>query len=838
MMNTLSTTPYQEINKNACFVIIGEAPAANEITHSCPFVGQSGALLERILYSKRIPRSSLSFLNVCRSRIPDASALIRPNGSSWTDFGQEEYSLFLPRLQFALSQSLSKVVVALGNVPLKALTGKWGISKWRGSVLPLMTEGDDECLDYKVIPTYHPAFILRGAMLEQFDMEKDIERAIKETKREGFPSIGGDIISNPSFEQAYDWLEECSDEAPLVSHDIETANGQISAMSFAMTLGETRTALCVPLRDITRGDWCRWTEEEEMALWKLIREIFSEPMRTIVGQNYIYDLSFMRDIAGRDLDVKCIIEDTMVLHSLLLPDRPKGLDYLCSLYTDIPYYKDEGQIWKLTKATERDQLTFWEYAAKDALATYIVWEELEAILLRKPSYNWIYRRTMDLMRPLIDMQLKGIKVNVNERDSELGVVEKEQKDILSELIEITKNPEFNPMSSKQVEELLYDIKKLRPYVLHGKRTTRAEALRRLIVRDNSQEALLIQKYRGWNKYKNALEMRLTSMNRLRGAVNLRGTRFGRISINETVDGYGGNMQNLEMRYKRVLVPDEGYMLVEFDGAGAEWLVVAYLTDDPRMISVAQGYDSPHTVSAVSLFNAERDLIVQEDKLLGHTTNPETLLEMRKEFIPEIFSLPFVPVNMTLRQAAKKANHGMNYDLGYKTFARLNDMTESDAKVIHRLYRNIYNIENYHRIVRETLSRNDKTLINHLGRPYKFIEPWGHALFLRAYAFIPQSTVVDIINQGLLRVWRDSTLYQWQLLMQVHDSVLYQVPIPKTETDLKDFHSDISQIKKHLTHPIATHNTTYSIPIDVKLSKRSWANLQEYDPYLDIRDAEM
>jgi hypothetical protein len=42
------------------------------------------------------------------------------------------------------------------------------------------------------------------------------------------------------------------------------------------------------------------------------------------------------------------LDDPMVAHSIILPDFDKGLDFICSWLTDVPYYKDDGgkRLWE------------------------------------------------------------------------------------------------------------------------------------------------------------------------------------------------------------------------------------------------------------------------------------------------------------------------------------------------------------------------------------------------------------------------------------------------------------------------------------------------------------
>jgi len=135
--------------------------------------------------------------------------------------------------------------------------------------------------------------------------------------------------------------------------------------------------------------------------------------------------------------------------------------------------------------------------------------------------------------------------------------------------------------------------------------------------------------------------------------------------------------------------------------------------------------------------------------------------------------------MSGRQCGKKSNHGLNYDEGYRQFGLLNEMEEREAKRVHAMYHSIYpGIHMWHDSIQRQLSKN-RTLVNCFGRAVRFLGRWDDSLFKSAYAMIPQSTVVDGLNQGMVKIYRDKWITQYQdvdILAQVHDSILLQVPL--------------------------------------------------------------
>jgi hypothetical protein len=92
-----------------------------------------------------------------------------------------------------------------------------------------------------------------------------------------------------------------------------------------------------------------------------------------------------------------------------------------------------------------------------------------------------------------------------------------------------------------------------------------------------------------------------------------------------------------------------------DLSGAEWQIVAFLSEDPKMMEVCRGTESPHTITGALISGLSHDLIKAENELLEHETDPAALEKVRAEKLPEILEAPgFLPRSMTVRQAGKKS----------------------------------------------------------------------------------------------------------------------------------------------------------------------------------------
>jgi uracil-DNA glycosylase family 4 len=147
-------------NPAADLVFCGEGPGAEEDRQGLPFVGRSGQLLDRLMQEEiGIDRTECFILNVVKCRPPG-------NRDPETD----EIDACRPWLDQQLDIIQPKVVVSLGNFATRALLETTeGITKLRGKVYPWRNG--------VLVPTFHPAAVLRGGPEAMAKMRADLVRA-------------------------------------------------------------------------------------------------------------------------------------------------------------------------------------------------------------------------------------------------------------------------------------------------------------------------------------------------------------------------------------------------------------------------------------------------------------------------------------------------------------------------------------------------------------------------------------------------------------------------------------------------------------------------------------
>ena len=143
---------------HAPLMFIGEGPGADEDAQGIPFVGRAGELLTKMIKAMKYDRSEVYIANIVKCRPPE-----NRNPSD------DEAAACIPFLKRQIELVQPKAIVLLGAVPVKYLMGKTGITRLRGNWM--------EYEGIKVMPTYHPAYLLRNPAAKA-DVWKDLQQVM------------------------------------------------------------------------------------------------------------------------------------------------------------------------------------------------------------------------------------------------------------------------------------------------------------------------------------------------------------------------------------------------------------------------------------------------------------------------------------------------------------------------------------------------------------------------------------------------------------------------------------------------------------------------------------
>lgn len=358
---------------SARIMCVAESPGETEVRERRPLVGMSGQQLNYYLERAGSPREETFVANLSQ---------FRPNRNNFklliSSIGKDsvEVGPVLAECIDLLIEDILRVdpeiIIALGNWPMFFLTGKFspkqgssggpgtGIGNHRGSIWPCtLVPG------YKVYCSHHPAFLLRAhkwKVIFADDLKRavtDIEtygREIVRPQYESYIDPPGDILNHLSTEFA---------NAEWLSIDIETF--------------PDRTMSCFGVSDGDQRALCMTFNRSET--WEVAEMLLACPAKKIM-QFGTYDVNFLHRFYS--WKTENLYWDTLIASATLLPEFPRKLDFLTSIYTRFPYYKEERKEWKMTG----DMNILWEYNLKDVIATYqIAMVQLQAMEERFPGVD-------------------------------------------------------------------------------------------------------------------------------------------------------------------------------------------------------------------------------------------------------------------------------------------------------------------------------------------------------------------------------------------------------------------------------------------------------------------
>ncbi len=151
---------YGEGDENAAVMLIGEAPGAEETRLLRPFVGKAGKNLDEFLFALMLRRQEIYITNVVKFRPYKQS---EKGTLSNRPPEKQELTAMTPLLLREIEAVAPRVVVTLGNVPLKALYGS-SATIGESHAVPVAAQALSH--RFMLFPLYHPASIIYNRALK------------------------------------------------------------------------------------------------------------------------------------------------------------------------------------------------------------------------------------------------------------------------------------------------------------------------------------------------------------------------------------------------------------------------------------------------------------------------------------------------------------------------------------------------------------------------------------------------------------------------------------------------------------------------------------------------
>jgi len=388
----------------------------------------------------------------------------------------------------------------------------------------------------------------------------------------------------------------------------------------------------------------------------------------------------------------------------------------------------------------------------------------------------IYDLERALQGPVLELMLRGFRVDIDERDKAIELVTQKRasvEKILSAIITAIQgsyDPKF-PRSDKQLRTLFYDHMRLIPIEKHingeTKRPMDRETLEKLELQDKWAAPIInaILQFRDHSKSLEVLEKEIDSDFRWRCSYNIGGTNTGRFSSSKSPFGTASNFQNIHEDLRRVFIPDSGYKLYGIDKAQSESHDVAWfcgtILGDWTYLDACQSGDLHTFVTR---------MCYPDWAWTGDLRKDRALAERR------FYRL------FTYRDVSKRVGHATNYLGTPKEISRQTRLPQNIAEEFQERYFTAFPcIPQMHQWISQELQRH-RFLVNSFGRRRDFFDrPDSRETLKSAVAYMFQSATADALNLGMYRLWKNMRS-KVQLLSQLHDAVYFQAPITDEESE--------------------------------------------------------
>lgn len=566
-------------------MLVGESYGASEELANQPFVGVSGQELTRMLAEANIRRVDCFATNVVNKRPPN-NEIANWFGSPKSGQGlinslypNETILAGLKQLIIDITREKPKLILAFGNYALWALTdvsrmGKaehdpsvlvpTGISDFRGSMLYTRSALSPEPIP--VLPLLHPAAIMRAWELRTptvHDLRTRVPKALLNNWKSKTKPI---IVSAPSFREVEGFLSNTLTQLDggrivWLANDIETRQSLITCMCFATS---PNYAVVIPLINKI-GDQVTsyWSSSEEVTITRLLRRLLPHPNVRLIGQNYTYDMTYLKAFYGV---VPNCGHDTMSAQHLIWPGTQKDLGYLSSIYCEYHrYWKDDNKEWDAKGKLSEHFL----YNGEDGIRTFeIHLRQLEVIKQLKIEHLW--EKELLKHRLAFSMSSRGVRMNMQKKAElsvELGYASQQRVARLLKLVPQSlidernggptyrkklgqaKQQVFWPSSTTQQKTLFYDILGMSGQTHRKTRqpTLDKEALPKLKKKYPWAQTIfdILLELRSINVFASTfVNARVDPDGRMRTSFNPAGTETFRWSSSTNAFGTGCNFQNL------------------------------------------------------------------------------------------------------------------------------------------------------------------------------------------------------------------------------------------------------------------------------------------------------
>jgi DNA polymerase I len=541
---------------------------------------------------------------------------------------------------------------------------------------------------------------------------------------------------------------------------LDEISSKIIGLSFAMQPGKA-WYVALPTDTIERKSFVQQ-----------LKVIFEAAKPLKIAHNIKYDMSML---FGEGVLIAGPTFDTMIAHYLLEPDQRHNMDALAEIYLGYSPISIETLIGKKGKSQKNmadlEPSEIKDYACEDADVTLQLYHHFAPQIDNGHLKELFYEIEMPLTAVLMKMERMGICID-EKALNDFSALLNEQLIVLQEEVTQLVGVEFNLDSPKQLGEILFDKLQIDPKAKKtktGQYKTDEQTLNALEGKHPVLDKIL--EYRQLRKLKSTYVDALPKLispvtGRIHTTFAQTVAATGRLSSNNP------NLQNIPIRStkgkeirKAFRVPDAQHVLLAADYSQIELRIIAALSKDAGMIEAFKNGQDIHAATAA-----------------------------------KVFDVPLEEVTKDMRSKAKMVNFGIIYGISAFGLSQRLGVSRTEAKEI---------IDNYFEKYGRIKAYMDESI--EFARKHGYVET-----VMKRRRYLPkinegngmergfaernainapiQGSAADIIKKAMINIQKrlEKEQLKTKMLLQVHDELLFEVPLGEQEVVSKLIRTEMEQ----------------------------------------------
>lgn len=600
-------------------LLIAEAPGITEVEKGETLIGPSGREVRRALDAGGYRSNLASYTNaiLCMPTGGDLEGFLRyakkRGDASPIDCCRPRLETELQRAQYA---------ILLGGASLKGVNLKTTIMKVRGTPVEIPNGP-------RAMPTLHPAYVLRdkGRVMRSVfhaDIKKGLRLRTGQTTWTDPPYF---VVKNAA-ELSY-FLQNSGQSYWAVDTETDAIDPWTCGLRRIGIGSPAGVAIFSPL-SVTGQPLMPQSEIDDIK--RVFAQFFQSGARFAFHNFYTFD-SIVLAQHGMPVPDSAATCSLIGHHLGLTAELPHGLDFLGSIYTDAPYWKDDVKHTNI-----KDDAVLDRYLSFDVAVTHIaapqVWQTVELA-----HHGPIYRLDATLSATGRSMAALGIRLDRQAQWKFANEYQDKADRLRREFVEAC-GKDVNPRSPPQLVKFLYDELGLpiledrltkagepstaEPVLLELLSTgisARGEKIIKTLLGFREADKILgtytgrIEKTEG----DRIIEPRLVDGppvhpdGRLRVTWKVYGTVSGRWSSGDPM-----NLQNIPKKLRAMFIPEPGNVFVAADFSALELRIQALLAEDPILIEAFRAFDAKigpdiHVVNTCTIFSCDPTEVTEEPR---------------------------------------------------------------------------------------------------------------------------------------------------------------------------------------------------------------------------------